>query len=154
RRLGTGVTLRILGATGSRAVKRLIDAESTGLRVTMSPGDPVPAYRDADIFVLPSLEDGFGYVVAEAMACGLPVIVTDACGASEWVKPEETGWIVPARSTEGLANALDTARSRRRELREMGDKARESIATRMSKRPVQAYAAWLSSQYTVKLSRS
>jgi glycosyltransferase involved in cell wall biosynthesis len=154
RRLGPGVTLRILGATGSRAMRRLFDAESTGLRVTMTPGDPVPAYRDADVFVLPSLEDGFGYVVAEAMACGLPVIVTDACGASEWVTAEKTGWIVPARSTEDLANALETARSRKRGLWEMGENARQSIANRMSKRPAQTYAAWLSSQYTVALPRS
>jgi glycosyltransferase involved in cell wall biosynthesis len=149
RKLGPGVTLRIVGATGSRAVRTLFDAESAGLRVTMSPGDPVPAYRAADVFALPSLEDGFGYVAAEAMACGLPVIVTDACGASEWVTADETGWIVPARSTEGLATALETARSRKGRLREMGEEARHSIVTRMSKRPVQTYATWLSSQYAV-----
>jgi glycosyltransferase involved in cell wall biosynthesis len=149
RSLGTGVTLRIVGATGSRAMRRLFEAESTGLGVTMSAGDPVPAYRAADVFVLPSLEDGFGYVAAEAMACGLPVIVTDASGASEWVTTGETGWIVPARSTEELATALEAARSRKRDLKEMGVNARQSIVGRMSKCPVQTYAEWLSSQYSV-----
>ena len=112
----------------------------------MSSGDPVPVYRSSDIFVLPTLEDGFGYVAAEAMACGLPVIVTDACGAAEWVTPEETGWIVPPRSPEALATVLELARARRQDLREMGTNARERIVRRMREHPVQAYATWLSAQ--------
>jgi glycosyltransferase involved in cell wall biosynthesis len=115
----------------------------------MAPGDPVPSYRSADLFVFPSLEDGFGYVVAEAMACGLPVIVTDACGAAEWVTPD-AGWIVPARSTEALANALDAARGQRARLSEMGAAARQTIIRRMKAGPVETYARWLSSQYELR----
>jgi glycosyltransferase involved in cell wall biosynthesis len=86
-------------------------------------------------------------VVAEAMACGLPALVTDACGAAEWVRPGETGWVVPARSSGALASVLERARSNKRALREMGSSAREAVVRRMAKRPVETYASWLSSQF-------
>lgn len=43
-------------------------------------GEKWQAYRDADVFVLPSQNENFGNTVAEAVACGSPVIVTDRCG--------------------------------------------------------------------------
>lgn len=43
------------------------------------------AYRDADVFVLPSLNENFGNTAAESAACGTPVIVTDRCGIASFV---------------------------------------------------------------------
>jgi glycosyltransferase involved in cell wall biosynthesis len=62
--------------------------------------------RTADIFVLPSLEDSYGLVVSEAMASGLPVVVTDHVGASEAIQPGVNGLIVPAGDHTALAAAL------------------------------------------------
>lgn len=59
-----------------------------------------------DVLVLPSLFDSFGMVVAEAMACGLPVIVTENVGAKEMVSPGVNGLIVPVGNAEALANAM------------------------------------------------
>jgi glycosyltransferase involved in cell wall biosynthesis len=151
RQLGPGISLRIVGTTGSRALRALVERESSGLSLNMSPGDPIPIYQSSDIFVLPTLEDGFGYVAAEAMACGLPVVVTEACGVSEWVTHGETGWIVPARSAEALATALDAARSKRGDLREMGARARQAILQRMRGRPADTYAAWLEEEYATRV---
>jgi glycosyltransferase involved in cell wall biosynthesis len=53
-------------------------------------------YRGADAFVLPYRAEGFGMPAAEAMACGKPVVVTDAGPAPEFV-PAELGYWVPAR---------------------------------------------------------
>lgn len=61
------------------------------------------AYRDADVFVLPSENENFGNTAAEAVACGTPVIVTDCCGIAPYVKP--AGLIVRSDRAE-LANAL------------------------------------------------
>ena len=70
------VTLEIAGSTGTRSTRALFERLRKGLPVTMQPQNPVPVYHRAELLVFPSLHDGFGFVVAEAMACGLPVIVT------------------------------------------------------------------------------
>jgi glycosyltransferase involved in cell wall biosynthesis len=61
-------------------------------------------YRKADIFVLPTISDGFALTQLEAMAHGLPVIATPNCG--EVVRHEVDGLIVPARDAEALALAI------------------------------------------------
>ena len=62
--------------------------------------------RGADIFVLPSLEDGFARTVTEAMACGLPVILTPNTGAADLVQPGVSGEIVPIRDAQAIAAAI------------------------------------------------
>ncbi len=62
--------------------------------------------RGSDIFVLPSLEDGFARTVAEALACGLPVITTPNTGASDLIIPGRNGEIVPIRDSRALADAI------------------------------------------------
>jgi glycosyltransferase involved in cell wall biosynthesis len=124
-------TLRIVGTSGDPVARKVFANESRGLNVSVSPGDPAPALQTADILVLPSLHDGFGLVVAEAMASGVPVIVTDQCGAAEWVDAS-VGWVVAAGSTEALANALQDALDRHSDgtLSAMGASARAEAIKR------------------------
>jgi glycosyltransferase involved in cell wall biosynthesis len=61
-------------------------------------------YRRADVFVLPTLSDGFAITQIEAMAHGLPVISTPNCGAV--VAAGVDGFVVPPRDSEALANAI------------------------------------------------
>ena len=84
------VPIRIRRCDWGSGSKALLARERVGLDVIVKPGDPVMAYHRAELFVLPSLEDGFGFVVAEAMSWGVPVVVTDQCGAAEWVRPGES----------------------------------------------------------------
>jgi glycosyltransferase involved in cell wall biosynthesis len=63
------------------------------------------AYEDADALVFPTLSDGFGMVALEAMAHGLPVIISDQAGAADLVTPDN-GLIVPAADPVALADAL------------------------------------------------
>jgi len=137
------VKLEIVGATGDRWCRKLFESERRGLDLECTPGDPLAAYHRAELLVLPSLEDGFGFVVAEAMACGLPVIVTDCCGASEWVRADETGWVIRAGQAEALASALDHAMRRRAELRSMGRFAREDVERRASLQCLTAVSSWV-----------
>lgn len=128
RRLDTKrIATRFVGATGDPWCRRLFERLSAGLVIEASPGDPREAYHRADLLVLPTLHDGFGFVVAEAMASGLPVITTDRCGAAEWIRPGHTGWIVPAGDTDALAAAMDAAMHARARLRDMGMAARHDI---------------------------
>lgn len=62
------------------------------------------AYRDADVFVLPSYNENFGNSAAEAIACGTPVIVSDRCGIAPLVA-DKTGLVVP-HEADAIARAL------------------------------------------------
>jgi glycosyltransferase involved in cell wall biosynthesis len=61
-------------------------------------------YRQSDVFVLPTLSDGFALTQLEALAHGVPVIATPNCGRV--VEDGKTGFIVPARDPQALAEAV------------------------------------------------
>jgi glycosyltransferase involved in cell wall biosynthesis len=69
------------------------------------------AYRDADVFVLPSQNENFGNTAAEAIVCGTPVLLTDRCGVAALVEGR-AGLVVPHRCdalSEALQRLLDDA---------------------------------------------
>jgi glycosyltransferase involved in cell wall biosynthesis len=72
------------------------------------PVDALPKFfADADVFVIPSRHDGWGVVVNQAVAAGLPVIASDAVGAAaDLVAEGKNGYIVPAGETAPLAAAM------------------------------------------------
>jgi glycosyltransferase involved in cell wall biosynthesis len=137
------INLEVVGATGNRHCARLLSDERKGVNLYCAPGNPVPAYHRAELFVFPTLEDGFGFAVAEAMACGLPVIVTNNCGAAEWVKSGRTGWIVPSGKVEPLAQALEEALHHRQELQSMGQLARADVEQRAGSNCFTALSHWI-----------
>ncbi len=65
-------------------------------------------YRRCDLFVLPSMDDGFGMALFEAMANGVPAIATRNCGASELLSDGMDGLLVDAGSAEQLAAAMES----------------------------------------------
>lgn len=67
--------------------------------------DHVRRYQTSDLFLFPSVEDGFALVVAEALACGLPVVTTQNTGASDLIKPGVNGAVTPIREPQALAQA-------------------------------------------------
>ena len=78
-------------------------------------------YQQADVFVLPTLSDGFGITQLEAMAHGLPVVATENCG--EVVTDGIDGLVVESRNSSALAAALETLASNRERLQEMAASA-------------------------------
>ncbi len=63
-------------------------------------------FRRGSVMVLPSLEEGFGLVVPQALNCGLPVIVSDRVGAKDLIRHRENGSIFPVGNAEALAEEL------------------------------------------------
>ena len=64
--------------------------------------------RSADLFILPSLEEGLVRTALEAMACGLPVILTPNTGTSDYVEPGVNGSVVPIRDPQAIHAAVLT----------------------------------------------
>lgn len=86
-------------------------------------------YAAADVLVLPSEDEPFGLVVNEAFACGLPAVVTDACGAAgDLVSDGETGFVVPVGDVPALRSRLDLLARDGTVRDELGRKARARIA--------------------------
>jgi glycosyltransferase involved in cell wall biosynthesis len=89
------------------------------------------AYAGADILCVPSRYDGWGLVVPEGLAAGLPVIGTVQTGAaSEFIKTESNGWLLPPGDEESLYAAMkDAATMTRERLAEMSHAAVAAVRT-------------------------
>lgn len=81
------------------------------------------ALREASLFVLPSRQENFGIVVAEALACGTPVVVSDAVALSAEVERAGAGWVAPLEAP-GLRDVLAAAMADPEERRRRGKAAR------------------------------
>jgi glycosyltransferase involved in cell wall biosynthesis len=90
--------------------------------------DPASWYRRASVFISPSLSDAGPRTVLEAMACGLPAIVSDHCGVSRSISPGENGFVYRYDDPVELASHIEWSYKNREELREMGRKARKMVA--------------------------
>ena len=112
--------------------------------------DLVYYYNISSVFVLPSLANSFGLVTLEAMACGLPVIVTENSGSSEVVRDDVDGYVIPIRNTSVLLSKLEYL-GNNREIRErMGTaayfQARKYTWTRYADQLLQVYDEILNMQ--------
>ncbi|MGV3721925.1 MAG: glycosyltransferase family 4 protein [Actinomycetota bacterium] len=107
RELGLTVVEHDQAATSSPSTPRVADrgvVHFTGLR------RDVPRLMSAlDLFVLPSLNEGMGRVLVEAMSMELPCIASRVSGIPDVVVDGETGWLVPSRDPAALADALGAA---------------------------------------------
>jgi glycosyltransferase involved in cell wall biosynthesis len=113
------------GGYGNRWAKALVARALSRPDVTVRLGGPPHStYAAADVCVVPSIEDGFCYVVLEAMACGLPVVITDQVGARDLVHDGVEGYVVPAGDPQALAAAIDCLRADPALCRRMGAAAR------------------------------
>lgn len=86
-------------------------------------------YNQSSVFVLASVEDGFGMVVLQAMACGLPVIVTENVGAKDLVVDGINGFVVPTFSPNIIANKLVDLHKNPEKRLAMGVAAKETVVS-------------------------
>lgn len=88
----------------------------------------------ADVYAHPSLAEAFGLAIAEAMACGLPVVASRVGGIPELVEDGQTGLLTEPRDVGGLARALDQLASDPALRRRMGALARQRAVERFDVR--------------------
>jgi glycosyltransferase involved in cell wall biosynthesis len=79
-----------------------------------------------DVLVFPSLHEGFGLVILEAMSQGLAVITTPHTGGPDVIREGQDGFIVPIRSADAIAEKLGLLAGDRLMLAEMKEAARET----------------------------
>jgi glycosyltransferase involved in cell wall biosynthesis len=99
------IEFRLVGPLVSREVLNRAPENVRWLR-TLGHDQIAAEMRGAQIFVLPSLDDAYPLVTLEAMASGLPVIVTDHCGTSEIMQDGQDGIVVPAGNVDSLVQAI------------------------------------------------
>lgn len=86
-------------------------------------------YLKSSIYVMSSRYEGFGMVLVEAMACGLPVISFDCpCGPKDIIKDGEDGFLIRNRDLNEMANKLEFLIKNEEKRKNMGEKAHQNIA--------------------------
>lgn len=122
--------LLVVGGASTRGLRILMEnvlRQNANIKQEIwnfSQTDPTKVFGKSSVLVLPSVEDGFGLVALEAMACGLPVIVTSQCGSADVVDEGVNGFVVPPRDIEAITNKLVFLAENEAKRVEMGKAAR------------------------------
>lgn len=127
----------IIGGEGSEKEKLKNLAKSLGVSESIRfvgwiSSDELPQYlRTADVYVSTSLSDaGLSSSTAEAMACGLPAVITNFGDNKEWVKDKEGGFLVPLKSPEILAEKIIYLLKNKEISKKFGERNRRIIEER------------------------
>ena len=123
--LGSAATLTIVGRKvgSSKALDEACTSHSW--HPSLPHGEILKQMHQHDVFVFPSLFEGFGLVIGEAMSQGLPVITTPHTGGPDIMRDGQDGFIVPIRDPEAIASRLLSLHHDRDLLKTMSDSARE-----------------------------
>jgi len=95
---------------------------------TIPHGQVLNAMMQSDVLVLPSISEAFGLVVTEALACGVPVLVTPNVGACDLVCDGREGFVIPVGSAEAIAEKLNLLNRDRNLLAQMSHNAQATAA--------------------------
>ena len=95
------------GVIDAELIKKYGDRVGVEVKTNLSFNDLVSELKRSDLFALPSLAEGFGHAILEAMACGLPVLTTRNTCAPDIMEDGTEGFLVPIRSPGSIAEKLD-----------------------------------------------
>ncbi|MCR4031240.1 MULTISPECIES: glycosyltransferase family 4 protein [Flavobacterium] len=101
--------------------------------------------KEHDVFVFPSLFEGFGLVITEAMSQGVPVITTDRTAGPDLIDNGNDGWIVPAGSAPAIKEVLNNILEKPELLEQLGFAAQ----TKAQNRPWSAYGQEMANELSL-----
>jgi glycosyltransferase involved in cell wall biosynthesis len=87
-------------------------------------------YAQSDLFMFPTIQDGFPVVLAQANASALPILTTTNCCGPELIREGETGWTLPIRQPQAFVDRLVWCDQNRSELADMVDHLYETYRPR------------------------
>ncbi len=119
------INLTIIGPTGD-AIPMLSGNSNIKYYNFLNHFEIVEILHRSDVFVFPSFMDSWGMVVIEAMACGLPVILTENTGAKD-ILTKECGFIIPVNDQQALKEKIEYFYNNRTEIERMGKNAAEVV---------------------------
>ena len=126
--------LLIGGGSQAQVIRQILQRGGVLERVHMpghvSQKDLPRWYHMADLYLSPSHVDGSSVSLMEALACGLPCLVSDIPDNKEWVTEGENGWLFPDGDADALAAKILTVIAQRESLPEIGRAARRSAERR------------------------
>jgi glycosyltransferase involved in cell wall biosynthesis len=122
---------RIVGTVTSEAQAAISEIRDRIELVNRRPQNELPEqYNIADLFIFPTLQDGYAVVLAQASAAGLPILATSNCSAPDLVREGQTGWVLPIREPEAFLRRLEWCDAHREELAGMVTAAWMDFRTR------------------------
>jgi len=105
---GIPVTLEIIGrGIFDEELLALFDIKQIKIGQNVSFESLIEAYKNADVFVLPSLCEGFGQVILEAMATGLPIITTEHTSGPDLIENGKEGFVLPIRDSQSIVDKIE-----------------------------------------------
>ncbi len=124
-----GAELWLIGQPSAEIQPFLEKYASPGikLRGTFPQAELRHEYARCSVFCMASIEEGFGMVISQAMACGLPAIVTENTAGHDLVRDGVDGYVIPIRDVEALKSRILALYENRELAREMGLSARRRI---------------------------
>jgi glycosyltransferase involved in cell wall biosynthesis len=102
--------LQLVGGWATRGMRRFVQSAcARDPRISSRAGDPLPRLRAASLYVHPSYEDGFAYAPAEALACGVPTVVSEDTGMKELIDARHSAIVAPTGDLDALSEIIDAA---------------------------------------------
>lgn len=124
--------IRIFYTTGLRT-HRLLAPDSRLVPIgNVSHSEMPQRYQQMDILIMPTVREGFGMAVAEAMACGLPVVASDCSSITELVDDNKGGFLCPVGDTDSFADRINILAASEKLRHDMGDYNREKAMREFS----------------------
>ncbi|OCX54546.1 glycosyl transferase family 1 [Mucilaginibacter sp. PPCGB 2223] len=129
--IGSRVQLTVVGHKATNDCAALNEALKKHTWIPSLPHQEVlKLMREHDVLVFPSLFEGFGLVITEAMSQGTPVITTDRTAGPDLITDGDNGWLVEAGSTAALQNAIELLLQKPESIQKAGESAMETARLR------------------------
>jgi glycosyltransferase involved in cell wall biosynthesis len=144
--LGSAVSLTVIGNKATNDCLALNRELAKHRWIPSLPHEKIlEEMRAHDVFVFPSLFEGFGLVITEAMSQGTPVVTTERTAGPDLITHGKDGWLIKAGSTEALVQQLEELLKNPDVVRAAGIEARQTAAAR----PWAVYGSELAGQLMI-----